>query len=115
MDTHPFVDNWSIKDLLKKYTPSCTIIQITNSLEVALDVDRIILFEDLRKVEDGAPDELVRLEMSQVGRLLRQCDRDSFMYRYKLEGRRVGRRVEGRSLRAYPKVMRGLAEYSLGK
>lgn len=38
MDTPPFVGRWSITELLRKYNPGCTIIKITNSLEVAYDV-----------------------------------------------------------------------------
>lgn len=42
-DTSPFVGRFSIVELLKKHNPGCTIIKITNSLEVAYDTQRIIL------------------------------------------------------------------------
>ena len=41
-DTSPFIGTWSIKELLEKYNPKCTIIKITNNLEVAYDCHRII-------------------------------------------------------------------------
>ena len=84
-DTNPFIDKWSIKDLVQKYNPGCTLIKITNSFDVAFDADRVVLFENLKRVEDGDPKELVKLEFSQIGKLLRMCDKESFIYRYKMQ------------------------------
>lgn len=58
-DTSPFVGKWSIVDLLKKYNPGCTIIKITNSLEVAYDMERVVLLEHMKVVEEGHPKVLV--------------------------------------------------------
>ena len=55
MDTHHFIKRWNITELLHKYNPGCTIIKITKSMETAYDVDRIILFDHLKKIEEGKP------------------------------------------------------------
>jgi energy-coupling factor transport system ATP-binding protein len=76
-DTSPFVGRWSIVELLKKYNPGCTIIKITNSLEVAYDSNRIILLEKLRIVEEGCPKKLQYDKLSKLGEMLRQCNEEA--------------------------------------
>lgn len=70
-DTHPFIDTWSIVELIRKYNPLCTIIKITNTLEVAFDVNRIVLLEKLKIVEDGNPKRLQFDRLSKIGEMLR--------------------------------------------
>lgn len=73
-DTPPFVGRWSISELLRKYNSGCTIIKITNSLDVAYDVDRIVMLDHLRVVEDGHPKKLLMDKLSKVGEMLRMCN-----------------------------------------
>lgn len=81
MDTPPFVGRWSIKEILKKYNPGCTIIKITNSLEVAFDVERIVLMEHLHIIEEGNPKRLVGDQLSKIGEMLRLCNEETYIYR----------------------------------
>lgn len=80
-DTPPFVGRWSIVDLLRKYSPKCTIIKITNSLEVAYDTDRILLLDKLRIVEEGSPKKLQSDRLSKIGEMLRSCNQQAYIYR----------------------------------
>jgi hypothetical protein len=45
-DTSAFVGTLSIVDLLRKYIPDCTIIKISNKIELALGVDRLIFMKN---------------------------------------------------------------------
>lgn len=74
MDTPPFVGRWSIKEILRKYNPGCTIIKITNSLEVAFDVERVVLLEHLNIAEEGNPRKLANDQLSKIGEMLRLCN-----------------------------------------
>jgi len=80
-DTTPFIDSLSIVDLLKKYNPGCTIIKITNTLEVAYDVSRIIYLEKLKLLEEGVPNKLIRDNFSKIGELLRECNEQMYIFR----------------------------------
>jgi ABC-type histidine transport system ATPase subunit len=60
MDTHHFVDCWDIAQLLELYNPGCTLIKIWNNMEVAYDVDRVIMFEHLKLIEQGRPEQLAK-------------------------------------------------------
>ena len=80
-DTPPFVGRWSIVDLLRKYHPNCTIIKITNTLEVAYDADRILLLDKLRIVEEGSPKKLQTDRLSKIGEMLRSCNEQAYIYR----------------------------------
>lgn len=80
-DTPPFVGRWSIVDLLRKHNPKCTIIKITNSLEVAYDADRVLLLDKLRIVEEGSPKKLQTDKLSKIGEMLRSCNEQAYIYR----------------------------------
>lgn len=67
MDTPAFVGNWSIVQLLKKYNKGCTIIKITNSMNMAYDSDRVVLLEHMKVVEDGDPKILAEDRLSRIG------------------------------------------------
>ena len=82
-DTTPFIASWSIVELLKKYNPGCTIIKITNTLEVAYDSQRIVYLEKLRLREDGQPGRLVKDRLSKVGEMLRMCNKETYIFRNK--------------------------------
>jgi energy-coupling factor transporter ATP-binding protein EcfA2 len=81
MDTPPFVGRWSINELLRKYNPGCTIIKITNSLEVAFDVERIVLLDHLQVIEAGNPKRLAQDRLSKIGEMLRLCNEETYIYR----------------------------------
>ena len=68
---------------MMKYNPGCTIINLTKTLEAAFDVDRIVLFQDLKKIEEGNPAVLVKDKLSKIGQLLRLCDKENFLFRYR--------------------------------
>lgn len=80
-DTPPFVGRWSIVDLLRKHNPKCTIIKITNTLEVAYDADRILLLDKFRIVEEGSPKKLQTDRLSKIGEMLRSCNEQAYIYR----------------------------------
>ena len=82
-DTSPFIGNWSIVELLQRYNPGCTIIKITNTLEVAYDCQRIIYLEKLRLREDNSPGKLVHDRLSKVGEMLRFCNEETYIFRNK--------------------------------
>lgn len=80
-DTPPFVGKWSIVELLKKYCPGCTIIKITNTLEVAYDMQRVVLLEHFKVVEEGHPKKLLTDRLSKLGEMLRNCNTEGYVYR----------------------------------
>jgi hypothetical protein len=90
-DTVPFVDKWSIVDLLDKYNPGCTIIKITNTLEVAYDMKRIVYMEHLKVVEDGSLVQFKNDRLSKTGEMLRNCNTEGYVYRNRVSGYRKRR------------------------
>ena len=57
------------------------MIKITNSLEVAYDVEKIVLLDHLEYVESGEPKRLVQDKLSKIGEMLRMCNEETYIYR----------------------------------
>ena len=44
-------------------------------------MDRIVLLEHLRVIEEGCPRKLVTDRLSKLGEMLRQCNEETYIYR----------------------------------
>ena len=53
--------------MVGKYIRGCTVIKITNTLDVAYDSKRIVYLEKLRLKEDGQRGKLAKDMLSKVG------------------------------------------------
>lgn len=73
-DTAAFVGAISIVEILNKYIPDCTIIKLSNKIETAFDVDRIIALQDGILLEDGDPKILATQPNSEIGRKLKDAN-----------------------------------------
>jgi ABC-type multidrug transport system fused ATPase/permease subunit len=72
-DIPSFIGSTSlIEELFKKM--NCTIIKISNKIESAVDVQRIIYVKDHRIIEDGNPHEIREKNETELGKLLHDAN-----------------------------------------
>ena len=83
-DTPGFLGALSIVDLLKKYVPNCTIIKISNKIEAAFDVGRIIALENGILKEEGSPKVLISIPSSEIGRKLKDANMEGYLFMNKI-------------------------------
>lgn len=93
-DTTAFVGSTSIDIILRKYIPNCTIIKLSNKIEAAIDVDRIIALDNGVVSEDGTPDGLIAQPNSEIGGLLKDANIDGFLFMNKISRAHLGRKVK---------------------
>jgi ABC-type bacteriocin/lantibiotic exporter with double-glycine peptidase domain len=70
-NTPSFLGERSIVKIIETHLSGCTIIKISNKIEVSFDMDRVVCMENLKIKEQGRKEELLNLPMSVIGRLLR--------------------------------------------
>ena len=83
-DTPAFVGAINIIDILKKYIPNCTIIKISNKIETAFDVDRIISLQNGVLLEQGSPSILISIPSSTIGRKLKDANMEGYLFMNKI-------------------------------
>lgn len=70
-DTPSFLGERSIVSILLAHLPQRTIIKLTDSVEAAFDMQRIVHTRSLRILESGRINELRSNRKSSIGRILR--------------------------------------------
>lgn len=79
-DTPSFLGERSIVQIIENHIPNCTIIKISNKIEVSFDMDRIVLMENLKVKEEGLKNDLMHTPMSQIGKMLKDSNIDGYLY-----------------------------------
>jgi len=66
--------------IIKNHISDCTIIKISNKIEVSFDMDRIVNMENLNILSQGNKDHLMNNPQSSLGRMLRDSNIDGYLY-----------------------------------
>ena len=90
-DTSAFLGTLSIYDVLKKYIPTCTVIKLSNKIENAFNVDRILSIENGAIGEDGDPKLLVNIPTSKVGRMLKDANLEGYLFMHRVSRAKLDR------------------------
>ncbi len=88
-DTTSFVGTLSIVEILRKYIPDCTIIEINNKIESALDSERIVSMENSVILEDGSPKQLMGKPTSAMGSMLKDLNKDDYLFKNQCSRARI--------------------------
>ena len=78
--------------MLKKHIPNVTIIKLSNKIESAFDVDKIISMENGILYEQGAPQKLVDDPHSHVGKKLKDANLKGYLFMNKISRAQLGKK-----------------------
>lgn len=95
-DTTAFVGSLSIVDLLKKYIPECTIIKISNKIESAFGVDRIVYLENSVILEEGTPSHLMTKPTSVAGNMMKDLNMDDYLFKNQCSRARISSKMRNK-------------------